>query len=84
MNEFNSKIKEFIMIEVNPDLHLDAIDDDEPLIDSGIIDSLGVLKILAYLDEAFGIDLSAGDIKPQNFRTVRAICDLINQQQQAT
>lgn len=33
MSEFNAKIKEFIMTEVNPDLNLKRLDDDEPLIE---------------------------------------------------
>jgi len=81
MSEFSAKIKEFIMTEVNPDLHLERIEDDEPLIESGIVDSLGVLKILAFLDESFGIDLSSGEIKLENFRDVRTICSLIEKQQ---
>ena len=58
------------MTEVNPDLHLQQLDDDEPLIESGIIDSLGVLKIMAFLDEEFGVDLSAGEIKLEKFKDV--------------
>jgi len=65
------------MTEVNPDIGLERLDDDEPLIESGIIDSLGVLKILAFLDEEFGVDLSADEIKLENFRNVRSICDLV-------
>jgi hypothetical protein len=50
MNELSAKIKEFIMTEVNPELGLTHIDDTEPLIESGIVDSLGVLKIMSFLD----------------------------------
>jgi acyl carrier protein len=77
MSEYSAKVKEFIMTEVNPDLQLQKLDDDESLTDSGIVDSLGVLRILAFLDESFGIDLSSEEIKPENFRTVRSICELI-------
>lgn len=77
MHEYGTKIKEFIMTEVNPDLGLQTLDDDEPLIESGIVDSLGVLRILSFLDESFGIDLSGDEIKLENFRSVRTICDLI-------
>ena len=80
MSELSAKIKEFIMTEVNPELNLTDIDDDEPLIDSGIVDSLGVLKIMSFLDETFGIDLSAGEIKLENFRDVRTICSLVEGQ----
>jgi acyl carrier protein len=80
MSEFNAQLKEFIMTEVNPDLNLVKLDDDEPLIESGIIDSLGILKILAFMDETFGVDLSSDQIKPENFKTVRSICALIDRQ----
>jgi acyl carrier protein len=77
MSEFKARIKEFIMTEVNPDRNLVEIDDDEPLVDSEIIDSLGILKIMAFLDEEFGIDLSAEQIKLENFKNVTSICSLI-------
>ena len=77
MTEYSTKIKDFIITEVSPDLNLPGLDDDQLLIDSGIIDSLGVLRILAFLDETFGIDLSDGEIKLENFRTVRTICEMI-------
>ena len=77
MSEFKAKIKEFIMTEVNPDRNLVEIDDDEPLVDSEIIDSLGILKIMAFLDEEFGIDLSAEEIKLENFKNVTSICSLV-------
>ena len=77
MSELNAKLKKFIMTEVSPDLNLPQLDDDEPLIESGIIDSLGVLKIMAFLDEEFGIDLSAEQIKLENFKNVTSICSLV-------
>lgn len=77
MSDFSAKIKEFIMTEVSPDLGLTELDDDQPLIDAGIVDSLGVLKILAFLDETFGIDLSSDEVKLENFRNVRSICQMI-------
>ena len=78
MSELKQKLKQFIMTEVNPDRNLEAIEDDEPLLESGIIDSLGVLKILAFLDEEFGIDLSADEIKLEKFKDIRSICALVD------
>lgn len=81
VTDANARIKEFIMTEVNPDLNLDRLDDDEPLIESGIVDSLGVLKILGFLDEAFGIDLSSEEIVLENFKDVSSICRLLDRSQ---
>lgn len=80
MNDLSARIKEFIITEVNPDMGLTQLDDGEPLIESGIIDSLGVLKIMSFLDETFGVDLSSEEIKLENFRDVRTICELVARQ----
>jgi len=80
MNDLSAKIKEFILTEVNPELQLSHLDDGEPLIDSGIIDSLGVLKIMSFLDETFGVDLSSEEIRLENFRDVKTICELVARQ----
>jgi acyl carrier protein len=79
MSELKQKLKQFIMTEVNPDLNLAGIEDDEPLLESGIIDSLGVLKILAFLDEEFGIDLSADQVKVEKFKNISSICALVDE-----
>ena len=79
MSDLNTRIKEFIMTEVNPDLGLSSLDDDEPLIESGIVDSLGVLKIMSFLDDAFGMDLSSAEIRLENFKDVRTICRLVEE-----
>ena len=80
MNDLSARIKEFIMTEVNPELGLSDLGDTEPLMESGIIDSLGVLKIMSFLDETFGIDLSSEEIRLENFRDVRTICDVVTRQ----
>ncbi len=80
MDGLNTRIKDFIITEVNPELQLAAIDDDEPLVESGIVDSLGVLKIMAFLDEEFGVDLSSDEVRLENFKDVRTICALVDRQ----
>jgi acyl carrier protein len=80
MSELSARIKQFIIDEINPDLHLTDLDDDEPLIESGIVDSLGMLKIMSFLDETFGVDLSSAEINLENFKDVRTICALVETQ----
>jgi acyl carrier protein len=79
MDELKGKLKQFIMTEVNPDRNLEGLADDELLLESGIIDSLGVLKILSFLDEEYGIDLSADQIKLEKFKDIRSICALVEE-----
>jgi acyl carrier protein len=48
-----------------------AIGYDESLISSGILDSLTLLQMIAYLEEEFGITIGDGDMDPANFETIR-------------
>lgn len=77
--ELSSVIEEFILTEICSELGLDvqSIGDNEPLIDSGIIDSLGILKILSFIDEELDIDISSTEINPGNFINIKSICEMI-------
>ena len=80
MDQLKDRIKHFIMTEVAPEAGLEDIRDDDALIDSGVIDSLGVLRIMAFLDEEFGVDLGSGEIRMENFKDLRTICRVVEEQ----
>ena len=40
-----------------------------PLLESGAIDSLGILELTSFLGERFGITIDDGDFDPENFET---------------
>lgn len=47
--------------------------DDHRLLEAGIIDSMGALELVAFLEETFGLTVSDGDISEANFGSVQAI-----------
>ena len=80
--DLKAKIEEFIINEICSDAGLDikSIDENEPLIDSGIIDSLGILQILSFLDEELGIDISpisADGLDLNQFASIKVVCEMI-------
>jgi acyl carrier protein len=50
-----------------------AIVPDESLIEAGVIDSTGVLELVAFLEERFGLDVEDADIVPDNLDSLAAI-----------
>jgi acyl carrier protein len=46
------------------------LSDDASLLDCGIIDSTGVLEIVAFLEERFGIRLEDREIVPENLDSI--------------
>lgn len=51
-----------------------ALADDAPLIQSGIVDSTGVLELVTHLEEALSIRIPPEEMVPQNFGSIEAIC----------
>ena len=44
--------------------------DDEPLLTSNIIDSLGSFRMIAFLEETFPLTIEDTDMVPENFQTL--------------
>lgn len=54
-----------------------ALGDQTSFLDTGIIDSTGVLELVSFLQEQFGVVLEDGEIVPENLDTVANIVGLI-------
>ncbi|MFH8472621.1 phosphopantetheine-binding protein [Streptomyces sp. NPDC018000] len=51
----------------------DGLDAEQDLLAEGVIDSLGVLHVSAWLEKRYGVTLPYDELSPRNFRSVRAI-----------
>ena len=51
----------------------DFVDGSESLLERGIIDSVGVLKLVSFLEETYGIEIDEDDLMPENFDSLGAI-----------
>jgi 3-oxoacyl-[acyl-carrier protein] reductase len=71
-----AEIKQFILRDIVGESGLDVKDfaDDESLIDSGILDSLGMLKLIAFLDEHLHTNIMAEQFQLEDFATLDLIC----------
>jgi acyl carrier protein len=79
MDETTQKIKEFIVEEFMPDVPVDELDDDFDLLTGGVVDSLGLLKVVAWLEDEFDIAVDDSELGPDSFRTVAAIRAYVDQ-----
>jgi 2-hydroxymuconate-semialdehyde hydrolase len=65
--------KEFVE---DPD---EEIDENTPLMSSGLIDSLSIVSLVAFIDKKYGIKIPDEKGTVENFETVTKIIDIINQ-----
>ena len=65
-------IRDFIQSELVQD-EVYSLKDDDNLIETSTIDSLGITKLIVYLEKTFSIKISDEEVLPENFETVDAI-----------
>ncbi len=53
------------------------VDEDYPLLERQVIDSLGMMNLISLLEGEFGVDIDDGDVVPSNFRTIKDIAGLV-------
>ena len=52
---------------------------DEDLLSGGIIDSLGILQLVGFVEEKFGIQVPDEDVVHENFFSIKALTDYLKQ-----
>lgn len=57
--------------------------DDASLIDTGIVDSMGMLDIILFLETELGIAIEDLDTTPQNLETIRRIAAFVERKLKA-
>jgi acyl carrier protein len=72
MSDNRATIRAFIADEFLPDVPAEELGYDDNL-DAGIIDSLGVLQVIAWLEDTFDVVLDDAEIGPDSFGSVSAI-----------
>ena len=53
------------------------LDLDQSLISSGIVDSLALLRLIAFMEERFGVTIEDDEVVPENFETINVMKYLI-------
>jgi acyl carrier protein len=56
------------------------LDDSENLLAAGIIDSLGILRLVSFVEEKFGIEVPDEDVTIDNFQSVQSMSDYVASQ----
>lgn len=70
----------FLRTIQKPDRPLDTVAETDSLVESGLIDSLALLEIVAFLEEQYRIDFAAIGLEPEQLTSVSGILDLIERE----
>lgn len=75
--ELKTKIKTYILAEFLPGEDPAALTDTTPLVTTGILDSIAVLKAVGFLEKEFGITIEPHEAVVENLNTVSELARLV-------
>jgi acyl carrier protein len=78
----SENLEKYVLTEVAVDLGKKSLDPDEDLLEQGIIDSLGIMKLILFMEENYGIAIADEEIVPENFQTVNMMVRFVEQKVQ--
>ena len=58
------------------------LNEDEDLLGTGILDSLSILQLVAFVEERFGIRVPDEDVVYDNFKSINSLVGYLQQQSQ--
>jgi acyl carrier protein len=70
------QVRKFLF-EKFPACQKNDLKDEESLIETGIIDSMGMLELVVFVESDFGIEVEDLDLVPENFESVEALSKFV-------
>jgi acyl carrier protein len=70
-------LREFITDNFLPSSGQDSFEDSDSFMETGIIDSTGVLELLEYIEEAFSIQVEDEEVVPDNMDSLDKLAAFI-------
>jgi acyl carrier protein len=75
-DDIKAKIRRFIATEIARDRSEASLENDS-LVESGIIDSVAIMKLVRFIEDEFQVAITDTELLPENFDTLEAIATLL-------
>ena len=75
--EIHNRLRNFIVTEMEWKGSPEQLTQDYGLIENGVVDSLGLFMLVAFIEDQFGCQFSLEDLIPANFETIDVMVRLI-------
>lgn len=76
MQEYKTALADFIKQELLKGRNV-KLDDELDLLSAGVIDSLGILRMVAFMEERFGVKVPDEDVVFENFQNIKVMAEYI-------
>jgi acyl carrier protein len=74
--EIRDQVRQFIMTNFYG-ASKQELEDSTSLLDSGLVDSTGILELISYLESNFGITVADSETLPENLDSIGSIANFV-------
>jgi acyl carrier protein len=74
-------IQDQLRVFIADETHVESpatLTDDYPLIERGVVDSMGILNIVSFIEREYGIEVQDEELVQGNFGTISSMARLID------
>jgi acyl carrier protein len=75
--EIIAAARQFVVREFLPGEDPRNVTDTTPLISSGVLDSIGRLKVVTFLEETYGVEFEAHEMSPDYLETLADMAKIV-------
>lgn len=75
--QIRQTVKDYVMAEFLPGEPADTLLDTTPLLTGGLLDSIGTIRLIAFLEERFAVRFSDEEAAPERLDTLAGIASTI-------
>jgi acyl carrier protein len=77
MDKIKEDVRDFILREFFPDEDAKQLGDDVALASTRLLDSLSMLRLVAFLEENYGFEAAPSEVTFENLDTITAIASYV-------
>ena len=81
MLEIENRIRKFLMDNFVLGEQLDQLGFDESFLENGVVDSTGILELVFFVEDQFGIQIDTSEVLPENFDSINRLTTYIRRKQ---
>jgi acyl carrier protein len=70
-------LRHFVLTGLTGAGGLRELNDDYPLIQNRVVDSLGLMQVVTFVEDEFGVEVHDEELVPANFGTIASIAHMI-------
>ena len=78
--QIEDEVRKFITVELARDAG--PVQNHESLLEAGVLDSLGVLSLVSFIERRYGIAVTEDEMMPENFDSIEAIAGFIERRRE--